>query len=84
MVAWGLAILYILLADGLPGGQSFGKKALRMRVIDERTGRDCTFGKSFLRNILLAILGPIDWVFIFGKKRQRLGDQVAGTIVVML
>jgi uncharacterized RDD family membrane protein YckC len=84
IVAWGLAVLYILLADGLPGGQSLGKKLLRMRVIDERSGRECNFGKSFLRNVLLAFLGPIDWVFIFGRKHQRLGDKAAGTIVVKL
>jgi len=25
----------------------------------------------------------IDWLFIFGEKHQRLGDKVAGTIVVL-
>jgi uncharacterized RDD family membrane protein YckC len=29
------------------------------------------------------ILGPIDWIFIFGDRRQRLGDKAAGTIVVV-
>jgi uncharacterized RDD family membrane protein YckC len=24
----------------------------------------------------------IDWVFIFGRKRQRLGDKAANTVVV--
>ena len=28
------------------------------------------------------LLGPIDWIFIFGDKHQRLGDKLAGTIVV--
>jgi uncharacterized RDD family membrane protein YckC len=84
IVAWAFAILYILLADGLPGGQSLGKKLLRMRVIDEKSGRACTFGGSFLRNLMLAFLGPIDWIFIFGRKHQRLGDKAAGTIVVKL
>jgi uncharacterized RDD family membrane protein YckC len=54
-----------------------------MRVIYEDTGRECTYGGSLLRNILLMILGPIDWVFIFGEKHQRLGDKAAHTIVVM-
>ena len=84
MVAWGFAGLYLLLADGLPGGQSLGKRLLRMRVVEETSGRECSFGKSFLRNVLLMILGPFDWVFIFGKKHQRLGDKAAETIVVML
>jgi uncharacterized RDD family membrane protein YckC len=75
-------IFYHLLADGLPGGQSFAKKWLGMQVVSEKTGAPCTFGQSFIRNLLLAVLGPIDWVFIFGEKHQRLGDKAAGTIVL--
>ena len=77
-----LASAYLLLADGLEGGQSYGKRLLSTAVVDRVTGRPCTFGQSFVRNILLSILGPIDWIFIFGKKRQRLGDKAAGTVVI--
>jgi hypothetical protein len=28
-------------------------------------------------------LGPIDWIFIFGERHQRLGDEAAGTIVIL-
>jgi uncharacterized RDD family membrane protein YckC len=76
------AIFYILFADGFEGGQSYGKRVAHTAVIDATTGNPCTFGQSFLRNLLLTLLGIIDWVFIFGKKRQRLGDQAANTIVV--
>jgi len=55
---------------------------LSMRVIDEKSGESCSYGRSFLRNILLLVLGPIDWIFIFGGKHQRLGDKLAGTVVV--
>jgi uncharacterized RDD family membrane protein YckC len=79
-VAWSL--FYYLFADGFPGGQSLGKRWLGMQVIDARTGAPCTFWQSFLRNLLLAMLGPIDWVFIFGERHQRLGDKLAGTIVI--
>ena len=75
------ALGYILFADGLQHGQSLGKRVLGLAVIDERTGADCTFGKSFVRNFLMC-LGFWDWIFIFGEKRQRLGDKAAGTIVV--
>jgi uncharacterized RDD family membrane protein YckC len=51
-------------------------------VVDAATGRPCTFGKSFLRNFLLVVLGFIDWIFIFGRRRQRLGDMAANTLVV--
>ncbi len=76
------SIFYYLLADGLHGGQSLAKQWLGMRVVDADTGAPCTFGQSFVRNLLLAVLGPIDWLFIFGDRHQRLGDKAAGTIVV--
>jgi hypothetical protein len=39
-------------------------------VVDAATGAPCTYGQSFGRNILLSILGVIDWVFIFGGRRH--------------
>lgn len=77
------ALLYTLLADGLEGGQSIGKRMVGIRVVSADTGAPCTFGQSFLRNLLLAFLGPIDWIFIFGERHQRLGDKAAGTIVIV-
>lgn len=77
-----LAVAYLLLADGLPGGQSLGKRVLGIAVIDQRTNRPCTYGESFVRNLPLTLLGIIDWAFIFGRKRQRLGDMMASTVVV--
>jgi uncharacterized RDD family membrane protein YckC len=77
-----VAILYRLFQDGLTNGQSWGKKIVKTKVIHSRTASPCTFGQSFVRNLLLAILGFIDWLFIFGGKRQRLGDKVARTLVV--
>jgi len=38
---------------------------------------------SFIGLILGGLLGPIDWIFIFGERRQRLGDKAAGTIVIV-
>jgi uncharacterized RDD family membrane protein YckC len=76
------AVAYYFLADGLEGGQSWAKRWFGLAVVDARTGEPCGFGQSFVRNFLLAILGPLDWVFIFGGRKQRLGDIVAGTLVV--
>jgi uncharacterized RDD family membrane protein YckC len=76
------AILYLLLADGLRNGQSYGKRAVYIAVIDATTGRPCTFRQSLVRNLSLVVLGVIDWVFMAGRKQQRLGDRAAGTIVV--
>ena len=82
-LAWACwALFHVFLADGLPGGQSLGKRVFQTRVVDAQSGLPCTFGQSLIRNLLLSLLGPIDWVFIFGDKHQRLGDKAAGTIVV--
>ena len=77
------AMMYGLFSDGLPGGQSLGKRWVGIRVISADTGAPCSFRQSFVRNILLSFLGPIDWFFIFGERRQRLGDKAAGTIVIV-
>lgn len=74
--------LYLLFQDGLRNGQSYGKRIAKTKVIDSRSGLPCTFGQSFVRNLLLSILGLIDCIFIFGQKRQRLGDKAAKTLVV--
>ena len=76
------ALFYILFADGFRGGQSYGKRIMKTAVVDATTGQPCTFGQSFVRNLLLSILGVIDWVFIFGQRRQRLGDKAANTLVI--
>lgn len=78
--AW--SFFYLFLGDGLHEGQSFAKQWLGIRVIDVKTGRPCTFGQSFVRNIC-TILGPLDWIFILGDRHQRLGDKAAGTMVVV-
>jgi len=78
------APLYYLLNDGLPNGQSLGKKLFRIQVIDEKTGQPCRIGKSFLRNIpmVIPLVNLLDVLYIFGDERKRLGDHWAGTIVV--
>ena len=75
------AIFYYLFADGLRDGQSLGKRRVGMRVVDARTGTPCSFWQSCIRNAF-ALLGPIDYVFIFGERHQRLGDKAAGTLVL--
>lgn len=79
-LAW--IVLYPLLADGTFRGQSVGKKLLRMRVVGVDGVTPCTMGQSFFRNVLKWGLGPIDWLFIFGSRHQRLGDKLAKTLVI--
>lgn len=73
---------YYLLSDGLHNGQSFGKRSLNIAVINTKNGKPCGYIRSAVRNFSLLILGIIDIVFIFGKKRQRLGDLAADTEVI--
>ncbi len=62
-------------------GQSLGKKLMKIAVVDERTGAHCDYVRSVLRNVI-RVPGILDAIFIFSDRRQRLGDKVAGTIVI--
>jgi hypothetical protein len=57
------------------------EKAPYRKWINASNGSPCSYCQSFLRNIF-QVFGFFDWLFVFGKKRQRLGDIAAGTIVV--
>ena len=83
-IACGLlyAPFHLLLADSFSNGQSFGKRIMNIAVVDSKTRQPCTRVQSFVRNIFLIAFGAIDWVFIFGPNRQRLGDMIAGTMVI--
>jgi uncharacterized RDD family membrane protein YckC len=73
-------MVYFLFSDGLPGGQSLGKRVMKIAVVFD-DGRPCTYLGSLIRN-WIQILGFFDWVWIFGEKRRRAGDYIAGTWVV--
>jgi uncharacterized RDD family membrane protein YckC len=32
---------------------------------------------------IFTLFGPLDWIFIFGERRQRVGDKFAGTTVIV-
>jgi uncharacterized RDD family membrane protein YckC len=76
-----LCLLYLLFADGIGGGQSIGKKLLGTSVVFAATGGPCGHTASFVRNAMM-MFGIFDWMFIFGDRHQRLGDKLAGTVVV--
>jgi len=76
-----IGVIYFLLSDSLPNGQSIGKKLLNIKVVDKETMKSCSFLQSFLRNVTFP-LGIFDWVPIFFGIHRRLGDFIASTIVV--
>jgi uncharacterized membrane protein SpoIIM required for sporulation/uncharacterized RDD family membrane protein YckC len=96
--SWGAALLilaqftvlwgYYVLFEGLMDGQTPGKRLHRLRVVRDG-GYSVTFGVSAVRN-LVRMLDMQPGVFylvgltslFFTKRGRRLGDLVAGTIVV--
>jgi len=78
---------YWIVPEALWAGKSLGKLALRLRVVDARGG-PVTVGQAIVRNLFrivdfLPVYYAAGAVAIFVSSRnQRLGDLVAGTIVV--
>lgn len=83
LVDWG----YFILLESIWSGQTIGKKVLGLRVIQE-SGVRVGFYQSVLRNLarpvdrlpLLYLVGGV--CALFSESQQRLGDLLAGTIVV--
>jgi uncharacterized membrane protein SpoIIM required for sporulation/uncharacterized RDD family membrane protein YckC len=94
--AWAAAIMilvifaivagYFALCEGLMNGQTPGKRSFGLRVVMD-TGHPLTFGAAMTRNLVRIVdlqLGYlVGCAFIFlHPNHKRLGDIVAGTIVV--
>lgn len=90
VVVIGLFVLnwgYFFFFEFFSGGRTLGKKVVGIRVIQEN-GHSITLLSSFIRNLVRLIdslptayfLGII--MIFFHPKHKRLGDLVAGTIVV--
>ena len=82
VILWLLPYLYLTVSDALPGGQSLGKRVMKIAVVAFPFETKCTVLKAILRNVPKLALGVVDWVFIFFGHKRRLGDMLAGTIVV--
>jgi uncharacterized RDD family membrane protein YckC len=78
---------YFFAFEYFSGGRTIGKKALGIRVIQEN-GHSITLLSSFIRNLLRLIDSlPMSYfvgfiMVFFHSKHKRIGDIVAGTIVV--
>ncbi len=83
-LAFAIAYGYFTLFEALRDGQTPGKRQLEIRVIRD-SGHGVTLAESAARNLLLPIdlMGLIGVILIaVSRKGQRLGDLVAGTLVV--
>jgi len=84
-IIWG----YFVLFETFWSGQTPGKRIMGLRVIRE-DGRPVRFFEAFVRNILRLVIDfqPIPSFAvgvvstIFSEKSKRVGDYVAGTVVV--
>jgi uncharacterized RDD family membrane protein YckC len=82
MTSWGWDVAWELLG----GGRTPGKRALGLRVV-RTDGAPVGAAESIARNVLRAVEIPFAYApailaVALGRRRQRLGDFVAGTLVV--
>ena len=83
LLFWG----YFSLFEAFQNGQTPGKRVLRIRVIKD-SGRQIMFFEALARN-LLRVVDSLPGVYLVGtisilltRENKRLGDLLAGTIVV--
>lgn len=88
IIALCWAIYYSFCKDGMPCGQSYGKKMNGLMVVNLTTNKPCTKGGSALRALGLSIPyvgGIIESILVLASgKGRRLGDIFAGTQVIEL
>ncbi|MCL1997833.1 MAG: RDD family protein [Turicibacter sp.] len=75
---------YFIIFEMILTGQTPGKKIFGLRVISDN-GQPVSLSQSLVRNLFKAVLDIIYIgiiVIMFSEKHKRLGDMVAGTIVV--
>lgn len=85
LVSLGL-LIYNRWIMGGSTGQSWGKKALKLRLIGEQTGQPIGAGMAFVRDlchIVDAIICYIGFLFpLWDAKRQTIADKIVKTVVV--
>ncbi len=86
-----IGFLYFMVFEGpFMQGQTIGKMAVSIRVVDEKSNKTISYTQSFIRNLLLIIdIMPYVLPYLLGfivvltsKKDQRIGDMGAKTIVI--
>jgi uncharacterized RDD family membrane protein YckC len=85
-----VGILYRVLLEGSPRGQTVGKMAMKIAVKDANTGGPIGYGRALARWLIASVLwvafylpGLIDVLFpLWDPKRQTLHDKAVGSVVV--
>ena len=86
LVAVALSLVYFTVLEALLGA-TFGKLATNLRVVREVDGEAIDWSAAIIRNLFRLIDGLVLYLLGFivicvTSKRQRIGDLVAGTLVV--
>src|ERR1019366_3593404 len=78
-----IAVLYFTVSEAVSGGRTLGKSAMGIRVI-RVDGGTASIGEYFLRSVayIVDIFGVGAILLFFHPQSRRLGDLVAGTVVV--
>jgi uncharacterized RDD family membrane protein YckC len=90
LIGFAWSVYYNFVKDAWRNGQSVGKKAMDLMVVDVKTNRPCTTGESALRALIFFLLnffGGMGWliesiVILASENGRRLGDLAAGTQVI--
>lgn len=85
---WGL--VYFLVKDGWPGGQSIGKRVLGLMVVTLHDKKPCTRWRSAIRQFAIIVVNFIPYIgallepvlVLADHGGRRLGDQMAKTQVI--
>jgi uncharacterized RDD family membrane protein YckC len=88
LLFFGIQYAYFVLTEFYMGGKTFGKKWMGIRVIQEN-GQALTMLSSLIRNFL-RVIDSLPLFYTIGivvsflhKKDKRIGDMLAGTVVVI-
>jgi uncharacterized RDD family membrane protein YckC len=81
-VSTAIFFMYLFFKDAL-GGQSIGKRVMRIAVVGVASRRPCNLFQSLIRNLSIVVFSVFDILMIMGSDKLRLGDRLAGTRVVV-
>jgi uncharacterized RDD family membrane protein YckC len=87
-----IGILYRVLMEGSPRGQTVGKMAMKIAVKDAETGGPIGYGRAFARWVVASILwiafylpGILDLLFpLWDQRKQTLHDKAVRSVVVQV
>jgi uncharacterized RDD family membrane protein YckC len=84
IIVFGIA--YFVYFEGGPSGQTIGKRAMGIRVVDYNTGGAIGYGRGFLRYIGRIVSGAICYIgylwMLWDREKQTWHDKIATTVVV--